>query len=437
MTEVRGRDLTARFGAVVAILWAAHGGSGSSALAAIASPPEVSARPGQGFAQQRDLDIDPRYSCVVCHTDKRRAFLLGTHSERAIRCHDCHGGNPNSFERATAHAGRDFVGSLDKIATVQLCASCHSDPDQMRQYGLPAGQLAEYRTSRHGMLLLNQRDLDAPTCTDCHDAHTILPPGDARSNVYPSNIARTCARCHENATLMAKYGLGTSEVATHRASAHGIALYEKENFAAPTCVSCHGSHAALPPQVAQIANVCGQCHVLVRRALDRGPHGQAARDGKLPGCTACHSNHGTERVHPERVAESCTECHPQNTPAALVGVEIQEQVTRATEGLRSAEEAIRELGRAGRRISDVKLRYATAVTVYMQIAQAQHSLDIEVLEDLSRQVSSISRDVAGVAEVSAEHRWEHRLLLLPIWFLVLSAIVLSWFKLRALRKGEG
>jgi hypothetical protein len=134
--------------------------------------------------QQQDITIDPEYSCVVCHTEKRRAFLVGVHSDRGIRCHDCHGGDPKGFEVATAHGTADYSGSLDKFQTVDLCSSCHSDPDQMRQYGLPAGQLAEYRTSRHGQLLLEERDENAPTCTDCHDAHTILPANDARSNAW-------------------------------------------------------------------------------------------------------------------------------------------------------------------------------------------------------------------------------------------------------------
>ncbi|MGD2217069.1 MAG: hypothetical protein PVJ64_09940, partial [Gemmatimonadales bacterium] len=106
------------------------------------------------LAQQRDFTIDPDYSCVVCHTEHRRVYLLGAHSERGIRCHDCHGGNPQGFEQATAHAGTDYIGTPDELQTVDLCSSCHSDPDQMRQYGLPVGQLAEYRTSRHGHLLL-------------------------------------------------------------------------------------------------------------------------------------------------------------------------------------------------------------------------------------------------------------------------------------------
>jgi hypothetical protein len=388
------------------------------------------------LAQQRDFAIDPEYSCITCHTEHRRAFLLGSHSERGIRCHDCHGGNPRAFEVATAHAGPDYIGIPDKLQTVDLCASCHSDPDQMRQYGLPVGQLAEFRTSRHGHLLLEGGDLNAPTCTDCHDAHRILPPNDARSNVYPTNIARTCEGCHEDEGLMARYGLRTGQIETHRLSTHGVALYDSNNFAAPTCVSCHGSHAALPPAVSQIANVCGQCHVLVRRAFYAGPHGEAAVAGTLPGCTACHSNHGTERVRPDMIAATCTDCHDADSPAALVGVEVEEQATRATGDLRSSEEAIHELQRAGRRVADVKLRHQTALTVYMQISQAQHTLDVETLEDLSRQVSSVSTDIRAAAEVAAEHRWEHGLTLIPVWFLALSAIVLAWFKLRALREDE-
>ncbi len=387
--------------------------------------------------QQQEVAIDPDYTCIVCHTEKRRAFSMGIHSERRIRCHDCHGGDPSAFEREAAHGDQGFTGPLDKIQTVELCSSCHSDPDRMRQYGLAVGQLAEFRTSRHGRLLLVNRDFNAPTCTDCHDAHTILPPNDARSNVYPTNIVRTCARCHEDQALMGQYGLPTDQVHEYRQSAHGAALFEKQNFAAPTCVACHGSHAALPPQVVQIADVCGHCHVLVRRAFYEGAHGDAALAGELPGCTACHSNHGTERVPPEEIAATCTACHDRDSPPALVGVQIQEDVTRATEDLLLAEQAIHELVRAGRRVTDINFRYAGALTAYIQIDQAQHSLDLDVLEELSRHVASVSRDIQGVEEATAEQLWEHQLILIPVWFLALSGVVLASLKLWSLRKREG
>lgn len=408
----------------------------AAALALLVSASDGGARGAPTSAaapslQQVQTGLDERYGCIVCHADKRRAFVLGVHAERRIRCHDCHGGNPTAFEAAVAHRG-NYIGAPDKWRTVELCASCHADPDRMRQYGLPAGQLAEFRTSRHGELLLRQGNPDAPTCTDCHDAHTILPPADARSTVYPTNIPATCARCHENATLMRKYGLAADQVVEHRKSAHGVALFDHQNFAAPTCVGCHGSHAALPPEVPEVANVCGRCHVLVRRAFYGGVHGEAALAGKLRGCLACHSNHGTERVPPDEIAATCARCHQRESRAAMAGLEIQERVTRATADLRSAGAAIEELVRAGRPVADLRLRYQTALTNYLQIAQAQHSLDLELLEELGRQVGSISRDLRAAAEAGAERRWERKLLLVPVWFLALAALVLAWFKLRAL-----
>lgn len=395
-------------------------------------PADAPAQVPRGEGQGR---IDPQYTCITCHIDKRRDFLLGVHSERGIRCHDCHGGDPTAFEQSAAHGGGDFIGTPTKVQTVELCASCHSDPDLMRQYGLDVGQLAEFRTSRHGRLLLERGDTNAPTCTDCHDAHTILPPNDARSNVYPTNIVATCARCHEDDSMMAEYGIPTDQVERFRASAHGLALYERDNFAAPTCVDCHGSHAALPPRVTQIANVCGQCHVLVRQAFYNGPHGSATLAGDLPGCTACHSNHGTERILPSQISETCMVCHTPESVPALAAIEIEEEAMQATGEIETAEEAIDEMVRLGHQTADARFRYRTALTAYRQIAQTQHSLDLEALSDLSRQVGSITRDIRNTAEVAAEERWEHKLILIPVWFLALSAVVLGAFMLRSARKG--
>lgn len=383
--------------------------------------------------QQADTLPEESYGCILCHSDKRRAFLLGVHAERGIRCHDCHGGNPATFEQDAAHRG-GYIGTPGKLRTVQLCASCHADPDRMRQYGLPTGQLAEFRTSEHGRLLLERRNNDAPTCTDCHDAHTVLPPIDARSSVYPTKIPNTCARCHQDRDLMGKYGLPTDQLEEYRRSAHGVALFERENFAAPTCIGCHGSHAALPPAVSEIKNVCGRCHVWVRRDFERGPHGSAMRAGGPVGCTDCHSNHGTERVPIDQIAATCLTCHEKDTRAAIVGEEIQEQVIAATRDIWDAEAAIEQMVRNGEFVTDHRFRYQTALTAYLHIGHVQHRLDLDGLEELTLRVGSIARDLQAAAETSEEQRWEHKLFLVPVWFLALSAVVLASFKLRALGK---
>lgn len=386
-------------------------------------------------AQVPTLGVDSAYGCTVCHAEHRRAFFTGVHAERGIRCHDCHGGDPAALALPAAHAGR-FLGNPTKRQIATLCASCHSDPDRMRQYGLPTGQLAELRTSRHGQLL-ERGNPDAPTCTDCHEAHTIRRATDARSNTHPLNIPVLCARCHTNRALMGKYGLRTDQFAEFASSAHGVALFQRENFAAPTCIGCHGSHSALPPGVTQVSNVCGHCHTLVREAFVRGPHGPAAARGAMPGCLACHGNHATEVVPSDSLAETCTKCHAAGSRQATLGMQLEERLVRAEGELREAEEAIATLVRAGRDVVDARLRLQTARTAYLQIAQVEHSLDLDALDELGLQVASATQAIGAAEESAAEQRWEHKLLLAPVWFLALAVVVLAWFRLSEARRAAG
>ena len=404
------------------------GASLSLALALPAAPATAQSRAGRVGVPR-----DTTSGCIACHADMRTAFVMGVHAERGIKCHDCHGGDPSATVLPAAHRGR-FIGKPDKAAIVTLCGTCHSDPNQMRQYGLPSGQVAEFRTSRHGRLLLGNRDPNAPTCTDCHDAHTIRRPDDARSNTYPTNIPATCARCHEDAGMMGRYRLPTDQFARFRRSAHGVALFEQQNFAAPSCVGCHGTHSALPPSVTEIASVCGRCHVTVSEAFEAGPHAEAARAGKIAGCVGCHSNHDTERVPAEHIASTCARCHAPGTRAHTMGAAIQRDVVQATADLRAAEEAIGRLTRAGRQSGDAQFRFRSALTAYLQIAGVQHDLDVDELEELTRRVRSISRDLQGMADVAEEHRWEHKLFLVPVWFLALASVALALLTLRRLER---
>jgi Cytochrome c7 and related cytochrome c len=381
----------------------------------------------------RAMGVDTANQCLACHAAQREAATVGVHSQHGVRCVDCHGGNPDVSTLPAAHQGR-FVGSTNKVQTAELCGSCHSDPNRMRPYGLPTGELSQFRTSKHGQLLFGSGNTDAPTCTDCHGTHIIYPPYDARSKVYPTNIPGTCAHCHADTKLMAKYHLRTDQFDQFRSSAHGVALFQQQNFAAPTCISCHGAHSALPPTGGQIASVCGQCHSLVDQAFQQGPHGLASQAGNLHGCLACHSNHGTDRVASDKIAAMCDKCHASDARLHQMGVDLQRSVVQAEQDMTSARQAIDELSRAGKQVGYYRFRYQSALTYFEQIAQAQHSLNLEKVDDLGRRVRSVSVDLTSAADTRHEQRWEHKLVLLPVWFLSLSAIVLAWLALRAVRR---
>ena len=298
-------------------------------------PPAARARP------------DTTNLCLLCHAAQREAAEVGVHSEYGVRCVNCHGGDPTAGDQALAHRGR-FLGVPTKTQTAQLCGSCHSDPDRMREYALPTGQLAEYRTSKHGQLLFGRQNTDAPTCTDCHGTHIIYRPDDARSQVYPTNIPGTCAHCHSNDRIMAKYDLRTGQFEDFRQSAHGDALYRQQNFAAPTCVGCHGAHSALPPTVKEIGNVCSRCHALVGQAFAASPHGGGGGGGPHPGLPGLPQQ-PRHRGHDRRPDHRGLRQMPRRRhPAAPGGVDLQQRLTRLDADMRSAQQAIDELQLAGR-----------------------------------------------------------------------------------------
>lgn len=421
-----------RFSSATALLLAAR-------LAGAQAAPAPTPRPAPPPAATAATAWQPSHptqnnQCLGCHAEQREAANVGVHSEHGVRCIDCHGGNP--LERALPAAHNGMTGKLSKPAIAQLCGSCHSDPNKMREYGLATGQLAEYRTSKHGQLLFEKHNDDAPTCTDCHGTHIIYPPYDARSQVYAPNIPKTCAHCHNDDKLMAKYNLHTNQYDQYRTSAHGVSLYEKQNFAAPTCIACHGAHSALPPTRTEVSSVCGSCHQLVAQAFNTGPHAAAVTAGKLKGCLGCHGNHDTRRLADDSISAQCDQCHANDSRLHQMGVDLQRRMTQATTDLRNAQEAVERLRATGQRTADAQFRYQAMLTNYLQIAQVQHSLDADKLETLEGRVSAGSIELEQMAGSAEDTRWEHKLILIPVWFLSLSAVVLALLGLRALRRTD-
>lgn len=125
-------------------------------------------------------------NCSDCHISRPDApqpdhvsdWQRSLHSRASVGCHDCHGGNTESFEPFAAHEGV-VASSVPASPThrthlVGTCGRCH------------AGQLVEFRKSRHFELL---EEGDGPTCITCH--------GSAGSHLFsPRGLERRCGRCH-------------------------------------------------------------------------------------------------------------------------------------------------------------------------------------------------------------------------------------------------
>jgi len=300
------------------------------------------------------LDLSPQTAelvfsdnCVLCHSDpeaqgKSRLFspdpkasgspahlnlksmLSDAHFRHGLMCSGCHGGSPDDEVMGGAIKERwpaKDERQKDRGWVVGFCGKCHGDPSFMRGFNpsLPTDQVAKYKESQHGILLLQKHDSKAAQCVSCHGVHGIQGPKNRLSNVHPQQIPFTCGKCHADSQYMAGYTredgspLPTNQLELYQTSVHGKALLEKGDLGAPACNDCHGNHAAMPPQVASIAQVCRTCHAQNGILFDGSKHKKAYEAHKWPECGQCHGEHGIQKTSDLMISDSadglCGNCH--------------------------------------------------------------------------------------------------------------------------------
>lgn len=408
--------------------------------AAIAAPPSGKA---VGAPGKHATD-----TCTGCHRGLAESRLKApaaavdadtdVHHLQGITCAGCHGGDPTAADKAGAmDPKRGFVGKFARAAIPEMCGSCHSDAAFMLRYApnIPTDQLAQYRTSKHG-LALARGDGNVAVCTSCHGAHGILPPADARSPVYPTHVVETCGACHGNAALMATYGIKGNEVGEYKKSVHYAALVEKNDLSAPTCNTCHGAHGATPPGVSSVSNVCGNCHVTQRERFDLSPHKDAFAALEQPACESCHSNHAI--VHPGDTligigkGQVCGECHSAGDAGAAVAAAVSGELMGMHERLAAAEGRVRLAERAGMLMDNaqVKLEEAHQGVVLAQVEI--HSVDPKRVAAQTRQVlDAVGLADAMAAKAEAEIRFRRAGLFVSLGVIALAMAALI-LKIRAM-----
>lgn len=265
--------------------------------------------------------------CAFCHSDVVKNFRSSVHSAPvtggqpgAPSCEACHGPVHKILPAS------DALSPTAKPNLPNTCASCHSNPDFLAKYQIPFAHPVEaFRLSVHGRALA-AGNRSAPSCSNCHSSHSILPGRNSRSMTNHWNIPATCGACH--AEIKKVY----DESVHGRAAARGAPD-------APVCTDCHGEHAILAPgdpqspvNPARVSVVtCGRCHsderIEARYNLptDRVPtfadsfHGLASRAGSqtVANCASCHGVHNIfpsrdprSTVNGANLARTCGSCHP-------------------------------------------------------------------------------------------------------------------------------
>ncbi|MCS6952884.1 MAG: cytochrome c3 family protein [Bryobacterales bacterium] len=177
-------------------------------------------------------------------------------------------------------------------------------------------------------------------CAACHggdpssdDPHLSMSPRRGfRGKISRAAIAKLCAHCHSDASLMHKYNprQRVDQYAQYLTSVHGQRIAQGDTAAA-TCIDCHSVHdirnvkdARAPVHPLRLPDTCARCHAdpgyMAKYGIPtdqfdkyrRSVHWQAlAERGDLsaPSCASCHGNHGATPPGVSSVAAVCGTCH--------------------------------------------------------------------------------------------------------------------------------
>ena len=426
------------------------------------------------------LDVVLQDNCILCHSDPGnvkprvlfspdpakqgsnplldlREFVSDAHFGRGLSCSGCHGGTPKD-ESMSNEIGKRWPKAedrgRDRSWIPDFCARCHSDPAFMRGFNptRPTDQLNKYRGSRHGQLLLQERDSRAAQCVSCHGVHGIRGAKSRKSTVNAQRIPDTCGSCHADAKHMAGFKTESGEpipvgqVTEFKASVHGKALLEKGDLGAPSCTGCHGSHAAMPPAVASVAQVCRRCHAMNGQLFDGSRHKIAFEKNKWPECGQCHGKHAiakpTDALIGDRPGTLCHDCHAQHAKDQALCDKTAARFRTTLDELRSGRAEVAphevELAEKGLDIEPLARAVADLDEALLQARSRVHSFDLGTFEQAAAPAGeALTKARQSIAVAHADHRFRQRGLLAALGSIGLLALGIA-LKLRDLgRRRDG
>jgi len=349
-------------------------------------------------------------SCVKCHLDlggefarPARELQESVHFEKEVACHDCHGGDPASFDEDKSMAkDAGFIAKPEFEEIPEFCARCHSDVNRMKKYKLRTDQLSLYKTSFHGKALYEKGDKNTANCISCHGGHDMKAAGNPHSDVYKANIPRTCNRCHGEPVLMRAYGIPSDQFEQFRKSVHGKLLLDNMDLRAPSCTDCHGVHGAHPPGFAEIADVCSLCHGAIAKLFRDSPHYLEREKVEVAKCVNCHGDH--DIIFPSTVLYEgeeegrCGGCHGIDSKQDRLAKIIKKKLVDALASVESAERSLERVRKSGKNISKIEETFEEARSELVKARAVTHTLSIEKIEEHTNKAQEKSREVSGAVE---------------------------------------
>jgi DmsE family decaheme c-type cytochrome len=238
-------------------------------------------------AAQNPADYVGSEVCATCHADVATKFANNPHSKLALlhggtgaTCESCHGGG-----KAHVEGGGDVtkIKQLGKMTSAQVSETC---------LGCHAGAHPNFSRSPHGKAGVG--------CTSCHSVHT----GDPEAKLLKASQPSLCFGCHADVK-----------------PAFSMPFHHKVNEGLVKCSDCHDVHGVFGANnvksTADQNMICTKCH-----AETRGPWVFEHAAVKGEGCTGCHTPHGSQNPRLLNVAninQLCNQCHSPVAASTIHG----------------------------------------------------------------------------------------------------------------------
>jgi DmsE family decaheme c-type cytochrome len=177
-------------------------------------------------------------TCLGCHAGAHPNFQRSPHAKAGVGCVSCH----------SIHAG-DPDGKLLTASQPQLCYQCHAEIK-------PSFDMPFHHKVNEGLV----------KCNDCHDVHGTFGANNIRSTADQNAI---CSKCHTET--------------------RGPFVFEHAAVKGEGCLGCHTPHGSQNPRLLNVANInqlCNQCHSQVGGST---VHGINAGSAERQPCINCHT----------------------------------------------------------------------------------------------------------------------------------------------------
>ncbi len=330
-------------------------------------------------------------------TDQYAKYWSSVHGQRLINandarvavCSDCHG--VHDIKKVSDPTSKTFALNIP-----QLCAGCHADTKRMEPYGIPTDQLEIYSKSVHGVALLENKDVRAPSCASCHGSHDAKPP-------TSSTVVDVCGKCH------------TATQDLYMQSRHS-----ELKAAAPKCWTCHGTHDVRQPSSElffhpeQPNYTCDTCHDLQTHTL---------------------------RLELSRFADPadrrCDTCHHPDSQIYAQIQGISASVVSAEAAYDEADQKIQQASQLGMITSDAEVALAGAKTSLIQAQAAVHTTKLATVATLSADAKKKSDDAGALAIAKIDESiFRREAMVIVLAFILLGVAFLALTKRRLDRELE-